>query len=404
MKFTFKRLQENMLNEDIAAVRKMYPKLTDGEFEYIVKRFDPTYKAGSDSVGKYGKWLLNLANKGDFEVTGDEEQVAEFVSLLVDFEKKKNSLENKDIGQFKSIDQLRAKLQDTQAPELTARQKERQMRKAYKDAELIWQDDEWAVWYPQNWDAACTLGKGTSWCTADSRNPRYYVEYVYGFQGVDIIPLNELNRLIYDQDSLMDFVEILRDEVLEDVPRDIIGDEETPIEESISNLQRFIAQKYSKDCAIIWDDSIFLVNPHDNLPYSQCEYPLFIFINKKDNSEKYQLYVSYVYDSLPNVDEWSFANKNDTMLDFSDFAWNDKSFADFAEQILGVPPQDYLPSTPPWADEGDDGEEFKWSLEYYNKETGVIREETVHGTEHYIDAYMDKLRAEGWTMTKCEQL
>jgi len=34
----------------------------------------------------------------------------------------------------------------------------------------------------------------------------------------------------------MDFVEILRDEVLEDVPRDIIGDEETPIEESISNL------------------------------------------------------------------------------------------------------------------------------------------------------------------------
>ena len=52
MKFTFKRLQENMLNEDIAAVRKMYPKLTDGEFEYIVKRFDPTYKAGSDSVGK----------------------------------------------------------------------------------------------------------------------------------------------------------------------------------------------------------------------------------------------------------------------------------------------------------------------------------------------------------------
>ena len=104
MKFTFKRLQENMLNEDIAAVRKMYPKLTDGEFEYIVKRFDPTYKAGSDSVGKYGKWLLNLANKGDFEVTGDEEQVAEFVSLLVDFEKKKNSLENKDIGQFKSID------------------------------------------------------------------------------------------------------------------------------------------------------------------------------------------------------------------------------------------------------------------------------------------------------------
>jgi len=76
-----------------------------------------------------------------------------------------------------------------------------------------------------------------------------------------------------------------------------------------------------------------LVNPHDKLPYSQCEYPLFVFINKNDNSEKYQLYVGYMYESLQNsnVDEWSFANKNDTMLDFSDFAWNDKSFADFAE-------------------------------------------------------------------------
>jgi len=63
-----------------------------------------------------------------------------------------------------------------------------------------------------------------------------------------------------------------------------------------------------------------------------------------------------------------------------------------------------LPSTPPWADEYDDVEEFRWRLEYYNKETGVIKEETVHGTEHYIDAYMDKLRAEGWTITKCEQL
>lgn len=203
----------------------------------------------------------------------------------------------------------------------------------------------------------------------------------------------------------MDFVEILRDEVLEDVPRDIIGDEETPIEESISNLQRFIAQKYSKDCAIIWDDSIFLVNPHDKLPYSQCEYPLFIFINKKDNSEKYQLYVGYVYDSLSDVESWDIANKNDIMLNFSDLAWDDKSFADFADEELNVSPQEYLNIAPPWSDEYDDiGEESQWLIEYTNRETGIIKEEKLTCTEHYIDAYMDKLRAEGWTITKCEQL
>lgn len=400
MKFTFKRLQENMLNEDIAAVRKMYPKLTDGEFEYIVKRFDPTYKAGSDSVGKYGKWLLNLANKGDFEVTGDEDQVHEFNDLLDQFEKKKSVLDNKDIGQFKSIDQLRAKLQDTQAPELTARQKERQMRKSYQDAEIIWQNDDWAVWYPQNWDAACTLGKGTRWCTADSRTARYYVGYAYGNEE----GLVDLSAINFDESFFDDCMWSGQEWVFDGIDMDFEEDDAVN-EEVDAAITANIAKRYTKDCVIYWwEDNVFFFNPHDKLPYSQCEYPLFVFINKKDDSEKYQLYVDYANYLLSDVESWTFANKNDQMLDFTNFAWRDRSFADFAEQILGVSPQDYLPSAPPWADEYDDGEEFRWSLEYRQNLWGVIREEVVHGTEHYIDAYMDKLRAEGWTITKCEQL
>ena len=153
MKFRF------ILQEDIQAVRKMYPTLSDADFEYIVTKFDPTYQAGSDSVGKYGKWMLNLAKKGIIEVDGSIDQIQEINNLLSEFERKKSSLENKDIGQFKSIDELKDKLSQTQEPQLTARQKERQMRKAYKNAELIWENDKWQVWYPQNWDAACTLGK-----------------------------------------------------------------------------------------------------------------------------------------------------------------------------------------------------------------------------------------------------
>lgn len=111
MKFNFQ-----ILKEDIEAVRKMYPTLSDADFEYIVKEFDPTYKAGSDSVGKYGKWMLNLAKKGIIEVDGSLDQIAEFKDLLNDFEKKKNSFENKDIGQFKTVDELKAKLKEIEEP------------------------------------------------------------------------------------------------------------------------------------------------------------------------------------------------------------------------------------------------------------------------------------------------
>ena len=203
MKYRFQ-----MLNEDIAAVRKMYPTLSDADFEYIVKRFDPTYRAGSDSVGRYGKWLLNLAKKGDFEVDGSEEQVNYISALLSQFEKKKASLDNKDIGQFKSLAELSGRMQNTAEPELTARQKERQMRKAYKNAELIWQDDKWQVWYPQNWDAACTLGKGTSWCTADSRTAKFYVYYTTALDDSDdAFDIKNLGSQIHSKGGIKDFLE-----------------------------------------------------------------------------------------------------------------------------------------------------------------------------------------------------
>jgi len=116
-------------------------------------------------------------------------------------------LPNKDIGQFKSLGELSGRMQNTEEPELTARQKERQMRKAYKDAELIWQDDKWQVWYPQNWDAACTLGKGTSWCTADSRSARYYEYYINGKNTVEyFFKLDELSNEIRNKKDLMYFI------------------------------------------------------------------------------------------------------------------------------------------------------------------------------------------------------
>ena len=50
--------------------------------------------------------------------------------MLQQFEAKRNSLQNKDIGQFKSIDDLEKVLANTAMPELSHRQQLRQTQKA----------------------------------------------------------------------------------------------------------------------------------------------------------------------------------------------------------------------------------------------------------------------------------
>lgn len=74
-------LRENneFLYEDIEAVKKYYPNIDDGTFMQLIQ-LDPTYR-GNDSVGKYGKWLLNLYNKGNLS----EEDFEEITPLLNQF-------------------------------------------------------------------------------------------------------------------------------------------------------------------------------------------------------------------------------------------------------------------------------------------------------------------------------
>lgn len=133
-----------ILLEDIAAVRQRYPNISDVDFTTILN-LDPTYKDGSNSVGKYTKWLLNLFNKGKLELR------LHIKDLLQQFEAKRNSLQNKDIGQFKSIEELEDVLAKTEMPELSKRQQLRQTQKAVhntdltKDAEKVFESDAWEV-------------------------------------------------------------------------------------------------------------------------------------------------------------------------------------------------------------------------------------------------------------------
>ena len=88
------------LSEDIEAVKKYYPNIDDNMFMKLIS-LDPTYR-GNNSLGKYGKWLLNLYNKNNLS----EDEFNEVTPLLNQFTTYRNRIQNKDLNSYKSLDAL----------------------------------------------------------------------------------------------------------------------------------------------------------------------------------------------------------------------------------------------------------------------------------------------------------
>ena len=183
----------NILREDIEAVKKNYPKIEDEMF-YKLIALDPTYKENRDSVGKYGKWILNLYNKGNLK----EEDFYKVTNYLNEFEEKRKGFKNKDIGQFKTLPDL-AKALDEVEVELSHSQQVRQNQKARKnvdlgnEASLVFDGDGYEIWVPHTYAASCKLGQGTHWCTASTESDRYYNSYLDTYGGEYYILIDKSN-------------------------------------------------------------------------------------------------------------------------------------------------------------------------------------------------------------------
>ena len=93
------------LNEDIAGVKKYYPNIPDDVFMTLIS-LDPTYRDGSGSLGKYGKWILNLYKNGEL----NEQDFGEITPLLNQFNIYKNRIQNTDLLSYKTIDALSQEL------------------------------------------------------------------------------------------------------------------------------------------------------------------------------------------------------------------------------------------------------------------------------------------------------
>ena len=93
-------IKESIIKEAIADIKKYYPNIPDDVFMQLIK-LDPTYR-GNDSAGKYGKWLLNLYNRGNLS----EDNFKDATALLNQFTLYRNRIQNKDLNSYKSLDAL----------------------------------------------------------------------------------------------------------------------------------------------------------------------------------------------------------------------------------------------------------------------------------------------------------
>ena len=167
------------LTEDIEGMKKYYTKIPEDKFQSLIE-LDPTYKPGSNNAGTYGKWILNLANKNN----GNIPNIGHVTDALKRFDTNKKQLKNKDIMQFKSIDEIDKYLNnENNYNELSDRQKLRQTQKSVsktdinKDAEKVFESNNWEVWIPHTYEASCKLGRGTQWCTATTETRDYFDGY-----------------------------------------------------------------------------------------------------------------------------------------------------------------------------------------------------------------------------------
>ena len=185
----YEELEKEFLIEGIKEVQAKYPNIAEEKFFELIK-LDPTYKDDVDSVGTYGKWILNLYNKNKLK----DEDFYKVTDYLTEFEEKKKWMPSKDIGFYKTLPDLKKAIDDTEIS-MSQNQKNKAFKKRYKqadlDADLVYEDEKWEVWIPKTYESSCKLATDTEWCTGPSSHGNDYYYRTYVGEGPLYINLNK---------------------------------------------------------------------------------------------------------------------------------------------------------------------------------------------------------------------
>ena len=200
------------LVEDIEAVKKYYPNIDDATFRRLIE-LDPTYRAGSNSLGKYGKWILNLYKNNNIS----EDDFEDVTKILNQFNIYRNRIQNKDLNFYKTLDDLSDVLAHVVDDDsmLSDRQKVRFKKNvkagrikvdAEDDYDVVFESPKYIVYVPNTHEASMKLGKGTEWCTAHE-NPDYFDGYTKNGGKLYIVKNKFTDEMWQFSDAFGDFLD-----------------------------------------------------------------------------------------------------------------------------------------------------------------------------------------------------
>lgn len=163
-------LESNILTEDIAAVKKYFPKVPEEKIQTLIE-LDPTYQGG-DNLGKFGKWILGLYNKGQLK----DEDFYKVPQYLTTFKDNLKKIQNKDIMSYKTLPDLAQAIQPHEGQkDVSKKQQVKQLKS--DEAEKVLETGNWLIVHPKTHKADCYYGANTKWCTASKDDDTWFDEY-----------------------------------------------------------------------------------------------------------------------------------------------------------------------------------------------------------------------------------
>ena len=178
--------ETHILNEGIEEIKKYFPNVPEEKFQQLVD-LDPTYTGGKN-LGKFGKWILTLYNKGQLK----DEDFYKVTEYLITFKNNLQKIQNKDIMSYKTLPDLAKAIQGYENQEDVSNRQ--QVRNIKKDVKKVKETNEWLIISPKTEQSACYYGANTKWCTAGKNHNMF--DY-YNDQGPIYIFINKLNNKKY---------------------------------------------------------------------------------------------------------------------------------------------------------------------------------------------------------------
>jgi len=156
--------------------------LAKGKYNSAKAAIEKLVEADPTSNNKYLQWIVNQYIKRSFRI----EDLNRVHNALSEFEKKKRSLEIKDINQYKSLADLEDAVEDIDQS-VSKRQQKQEIKK--EGADVVAEGPDGVVIKLKTQEDACYYGAGTKWCTA-AKNYNQFDEYneegpLYVFLGRD---------------------------------------------------------------------------------------------------------------------------------------------------------------------------------------------------------------------------